>query len=95
MSKEKFDSLTRDIKMYESSWYDIKSKLNSMLISSSVFPADQMKSVCHQLDGLGYSERSETIRRYFGPNCADRAEPLLKQLESIEQQLHRVRSEIS
>ena len=95
MSKAKFDILARDIKMYESSWYDLKSKLNSMLISSSVLPADQMKAVCHQLDSLGYSERSELIRQYFGPNCADRAEPLLKQLQSVEVQLEKVRSEIT
>ena len=74
-------SLNRD---QTDQWRSFRNKLDSLLMSGKILKTDQVQAACNQLDAMNYTERLDYITKIWGPMYAQKAEPLLHQLQVLE-----------
>ena len=67
-----------------SQWRDLRSKLDSLLLSTHQLKTDDTQKLCQVLDNMTPEERVEHINTYWGKICLERVMPILQQLDAIE-----------
>lgn len=83
----------KQLEQHERAWRDLRNKLDSMLIGTNVIKADVVRKQCQELDGLDQEGRYNHILAYWGKQYAERSRPLLHQLESVEREIARLKTE--
>lgn len=83
----------KQIQLYEKTWRELRSKLDSLLIATNVLKGDVIRKMCQTLDSLDYDGRIKHIRDNWGSLYADRAMPLLNQLQTLEKQIGSVKTD--
>ncbi len=80
------------IELHEKAWRDIRNKLDSMLIGTNVLKGDAARKSCLAIDTLSAEDRHAHILSNWGPNYAERARPLLHQLQVLEKEINKLKS---
>jgi len=83
----------KQIEQHERAWRDIRNKLDSMLIGTNVIKGDTVRKQCQELDSLDQEGRYNHIVARWGKQYAERSRPLLHQLDSVEREIARFKSE--
>jgi hypothetical protein len=67
-----------------SQWRDLRNKLDTLLLSTNTMKSNDVRQLCHALDGMNLDERRAHITANWGPLYLDRCEPILMQLQAAE-----------
>lgn len=81
----------KNIEVYERTWRDLRNKIDSLLLGSKVLKADLVRVKCQALDQLDQQGRYDHIMKNWGPQYATKILPLLQQLNTVEQQLNKLK----
>lgn len=81
---DKLVSNSSQIDNYNRAWRDIRNKLDSILMNTNVLKGDAIRLLCHRLDGLEKEDRYLLIKENWGIMQAEKARPILEQLEKLE-----------
>lgn len=66
-------------------WRDLRNKLDSLLRANNVLKTNDARTLCAAMDDMSFIQRSDHISQYWGPLYLKKAEPILHQLELLEQ----------
>lgn len=84
----------KQLEQHEKAWRDLRNKLDSMLIGTNVIKGDAVRKQCQDLDSLDQESRYNHIVAHWGKQYAERARPLLHQLESLEREIAKLRADV-
>ena len=68
-------------------WRDLRNKIDSILLSTTTFKTDEVRKACHEIDDMPAQNRSLYITQKWGPVCCQKVEPLLLQLQFLEDKM--------
>ncbi len=68
-------------------WKEIRNRIDVVLMSNNILKTNETRAKCLELDGMNHNGRIEHIKINWGPLYLNRAQPLLDQLKTIEDQL--------
>lgn len=74
-------------------WRSIRNRIDTLLLSTNVLKSDELRRACMQLDSMPPADRITYIQRVWGPLYLTRVEPLLHQLQVLEQHIANSQSE--
>lgn len=90
---ERLSPIQKQLEQHEKAWRDLRNKLDSMLIGTNVIKGDVVRKCCQDLDGLDQVSRQNHIVKHWGTQYADRAVPILHQLEALEREISKLRGQ--
>lgn len=70
-------------------WRDLRNKIDSILLSTTSLKSDETRAACHKIDEMPAEERAGYIIQKWGPVCYSKIEPLLQQLQFLEERMSR------
>lgn len=70
-------------------WKEIRNQIDAVLMSNNVMKSTDVRVKCLTLDQMTHEARQEYIKEQWGPLYLNKVQPLLQQLQTIEQQLLR------
>lgn len=65
-------------------WRDLRNKLDTMLLSTSVMKTNEVRQQCLLMDTMTTDERRTHIEQYWGQLYREKAEPIILQLQALE-----------
>lgn len=68
-------------------WRDLRNKIDSILLSTTAFKTDDVRTACHKIDDMPAEQRADYIKEKWGPICYSKIEPLLLQLQFLENRM--------
>lgn len=68
-------------------WKELRNKLDIMLLSNNVMKTNETTIACKALDNMSHEERIKYITSTWGPLYAEKATPILLQLQHLEKLL--------
>jgi len=80
LNKSTSESLT-------SQWRNIRNKIDSLLLSTTVLKTDEVRKACQEIDSMPADKRGAYISQKWGANCYQKVEPLLLQLRFLEDKM--------
>lgn len=84
---QKLSDEEKQLQLYEKTWRELRSKLDSMLVGTNVLKGDKVRKQCQALDSMDTEGRHKHILETWGRLYADRAKPLILQIETVEKQI--------
>jgi hypothetical protein len=70
-------------------WRELRNKMDSLLLSTNIFKTDDIRRVCLALDTMSPTDRVEYIKQKWGPLYLERVQPILQQLQALEEIMSR------
>lgn len=68
-------------------WRDLRSKMDSILLSTTTLKSDEVRRNCQAIDNMLPEERVTYINQRWGPAFLHKVEPLLQQLQVLEERM--------
>lgn len=65
-------------------WRSMRNRLDSLLLTTKILKTDEVQAACAKLDAMSLEERYDYIAKIWGPMYAEKAGPLLQQLQVLE-----------
>jgi hypothetical protein len=65
---------------------NIRSKLDTILLSSKMMSIDKIRTFCQSLDTMTHDERVEAVKSQWGEAYLGKAMPVLMQLDALDRQ---------
>lgn len=87
---QKLSDHEKQQQLYTKTWRELRARLDSMLIGTNVLKGDVVRKQCQAIDSLDKDGRIQHITNIWGRLYADRAMPLILQLETVEKQIDSV-----
>jgi len=82
------DSLSRNTnESLSTQWRDLRNKIDSILLSTTTFKTDEVRKACREIDDMPAEKRASFITTKWGPVCCHKVEPMLIQLQLLENKM--------
>ena len=84
----------KQIEQMSKSWKDLRNRLDIILMTNNVMKTNELRQKCLAMDGMSITERRAHILEHWGPLYLEKAQPLLQQLEILEQNIDKQQKSI-
>ena len=91
LAGERITSIEKQLNQHEKAWRDLRNKLDSLLIGTNVIKGDVVRKQCQDLNLMNTENRYNHIISQWGIQYAEKARPLLHQLEILEREMAKLK----
>jgi hypothetical protein len=77
----------KQTEQHSKQWKEFRNRIDIILMSNNVMKTNEVRVKCSALDGMTPKEREDHIVLHWGPLYLQKVEPLLQQLQILEQHI--------